>query len=75
MMDNPIQFYDHPLYKAQVNTVDGKVAIFDRRLSILFPVIDNGNNLTTEMEMAKKKWKMLDTGKGYRIAECMAEVA
>jgi len=68
--DTPIQIYDRPGYKALLDIPNNRFSIFDRRLSVLFPIIDNGSNLMTEVLMSEKGWKMKNTIEGYRVAEC-----
>jgi hypothetical protein len=75
MPDNPLQIYDRPGYKALIDTTSGRVTIFNRKFSALYPVIDTNSNITTEQLMAKNGWKMINSGKGYRIAECITGVA
>lgn len=75
MRDSPLQIYDRPGYKALIENDTGRITIFDRRYSQLFPVIDTGSNITTERLMQERGWKMLDTGNGYRIAESFRGVA
>lgn len=68
----PVQIYDRPGYKALMEVDTGKISIYDRRLSALFPIVDTGSNPTVEYLMYLNNWKMNDTGHGFRVAECFA---
>lgn len=73
--ESPLQIYDRPCYKALIENESGRITIFDRRYSQLFPVIDTGSNITMDRLMQERGWKMISSSKGYRIAECIAGVA